>query len=89
MVDNIQGDIKIMEPKNMTLGELVCEFVEAYIEYRFPAHTSKHLEVIPEWVRMNDIRTELILQLNTLEINNKYNQSQSRIQRKLSKSTNI
>jgi len=55
-----------MEPKDMTLGELVCEFVDAYVEYRVSRLAVSGIE--PTNIRnMTKLHMELVSQLDMVE----------------------
>ena len=53
-----------MEPKDMTLGELVCEYIHAYVDGRLNVDDRRNL-----YKKVNELRTELVVQLNLCEIN--------------------
>ena len=57
-----------MDPKNMTLGELVCEFVEFCMGYaEYMAVRSAEGNIKKKDKRMCELRETLLLRLNLLE----------------------
>ena len=60
-----------MQPKDMTLGELVCEYIQAYTEFKLVEFQSYQLDSFPSslYNEMIDIQTKLVTRLNFLEMN--------------------
>ena len=54
----------------MTLGELVCEYIQAYTEFRIVEFQSYQLDSFPSslYNEMIDIQTKLVTRLNFLEM---------------------
>ena len=59
-----------MKSKDMTLGELVCEYIQAYTEFRIVEFQSYQLDSFPSslYNEMIDIQTKLVTRLNFLEV---------------------
>ena len=59
-----------MQPKDMTLGELVCDYVQAYTEFKLVEFQSYQLGSFPSslYNEMIDIQTKLVTKLNLLEM---------------------
>ena len=63
-----------MKPKDMTLGELVCEYIHAYMDYRLACHEDYYhggdsVTVSKAHKITSNFRTELVIQLNRYQSN--------------------
>jgi len=60
-----------MKPKDMTLGELVCEYVQLNIEYEIWSNTAPYQFDRPfpkKFAMIDELRTRLVTRLNFLEM---------------------